>query len=220
MDLPPSILFVGAHCDDIELFAGGLLARACRLGRDVGVLVVSDHRGVASDAEADRSRVELAQNIDFLHEITGTRPRDHSGLWLPACQGAFERERGAVYSALEALRERYALVVTHPPGDTNQDHRQVVDEVRRVFKLHSSAIGGEFPANDLGSFAPQLYVPLSEEDLAAKVRMIERYQSQRRSHRRYLDETVVRALARVRGSQIHEAAAEAFEVVTRVVLRG
>ncbi len=220
MTLPERILFVGAHCDDIELFAGGLLARACFSGRRVGVLVFSDHRGVLDLETAARARAESTENIAWLRGESGTDVRDHSDQMLPACRGAFQSERGAIYAAMEALRNDYDLVVTHAPTDTNQDHRQVAEEAARVFKAHASLLGGEFPNNDLGGFTPHVYVALSARELDAKVRMVGRYRSQDFDGRPYLDAGMVQALARVRGSQIREAAAEAFTVVGRVVVRG
>lgn len=219
VNLPERILFIGAHCDDIELFAGGLLARACFMKRRVGILVFSDHRGVVEDAAAERAHGELNDNLDWLRSEAAADVRDHSGRMLPACRGAFEAERGALYAAMEELRADYDLVITHAPTDTNQDHRQVAAEAARVFKAHATLWGGEFPNNDLGGFKPQIYVALSSRELDAKVRMVERYRSQAFGGRPYIDGEVVRALARLRGSQIREAAAEAFMVVGRVIVR-
>jgi len=219
VNLPARILFVGAHCDDIELFAGGLLARACFSGRSVGVLVFSDHRGVVDGAVAERARGELRDNLDWISTESGTRVSDHSAAMLPACRGAFEAERGAIYGAMETLRESYDMVVTHVASDTNQDHRQVAEEASRVFKAHATLLGGEFPNNDVGSFSPQVYVSLAPREVDAKVRMVANYRSQDFAGRPYLDPEVIRSLARVRGSQIREAAAEAFAVAGRVVLR-
>ncbi len=218
--LPDRILFVGAHCDDIELCAGGLLARACFAGSQVGVLVFSDHRGVLDDAIAEQARREFTDNIAWLRSESGNDVRDHSGEMLPACRGAFEAERGRLYAALETLRDAYDLVVTHAATDTNQDHRQVATEAIRVLKAHATLLAGEFPNNDIGGFTPQVYVALSERDVAAKARMIESYRSQNFGGRPYVDADLVRALARVRGSQIREAAAEAFAVTARAVVRG
>lgn len=219
MTLPERILFVGAHCDDIELFAGGLLARACFSSRRVGVLVFSDHRGVLDLETAARARAEFTENIAWLRGESSTDVRDHSDQMLPACRGAFQSERGAIYAAMEALRNDYDLVVTHAPTDTNQDHRQVAEEAARVFKAHASLLGGEFPNNDLGGFTPHVYVALSARELDAKVGMVGRYRSQDFDGRPYLDAGMVQALARLRGSQIREVAAEAFAVVGRVVVR-
>lgn len=219
MILPPRVLFVGAHCDDVELVAGGLLYACCASKRAVGVLVFSDHRGVVDVGAAAQARAELASNLDWLGKETGTRPHDHCGEMLPACRGAFESRRAEIYQALESLREDYDLVVTHASHDTNQDHRQVITEVIRVFKAHASVWGGEFPNNDVDGFAPSVFVALDPAAIDAKVRMVERYASQRFGGRPYLDATVVRSLARVRGSQIREAAAEAFEIPARLVVR-
>lgn len=220
MELPRRLLFVAAHCDDIELFAGGLLARACRSGRSVGAIVFSDHRGVVDERTAAAALDEYRSNVRWLASETEATIVDHTELLLPACRGAFEAERGAIYAALERLRDHYDLVVTHPPHDTNQDHAQVATEARRVFKGHASVLGGEFPANDVGRFRPQVFVALSARDVERKVALVSRYASQRRADRPYLDESVVRALARVRGAQIQADAAEAFEVVSRVVVSG
>ena len=220
MKLPERILFVGAHCDDIELCAGGLLARACFAGLRVGVLVFSDHRGVVDEKTAQQARREFTENIAWLRSESGNDVRDHSGEMLPACHGAFEAERGRLYAALETLRDAYDVVVTHAATDTNQDHRQVAAEAIRVFKAHATVLAGEFPNNDVGGFTPQVYVALSARDLEAKTRMVESYRSQDFGGRPYVNADLVRALARVRGSQIREAAAEAFAVAARVVVRG
>jgi LmbE family N-acetylglucosaminyl deacetylase len=217
--LPERILFVGAHCDDVELFGGGLLARSCFEGRQVGVLVFSDHRGVMDDAAAARACEEMRENLAWLGSESGTPVQDHSGPMLPACRGAFQSERGTLYAAMEMLRDEYDLVVTHCPTDTNQDHRQVAKEAARVFKAHCTLLGGEFPNNDLGGFTPQVYIALSTRDVDAKARMVAHYRSQNFGGRPYLDAEVVRALARLRGSQIREPAAEAFAVIGRVVVR-
>ena len=219
MNLPERILFIGAHCDDVELLAGGLLARACYARRRVGVLVFSDHRGVIEPAAADRARNEFRDNMRWIESASGTEVSDHSGAMLSACRGEFQAERGKLYGAMEALRDEYDLVVTHPATDTNQDHRQVAEEAARVFKAHATLLGGEFPNNDIGGFTPQVYVALSERDVDAKGRMVSHYRSQDFGGRPYIDADVVRALARLRGSQIREAAAEAFVVSGRVVVR-
>jgi len=218
--LPERILFVGAHCDDIELCAGGLLARASFAGSRVGVLVFSDHRGVVDEKTAQQARREFTDNIAWLRTESGNDVRDHSAEMLPACRGAFEAERAKLYTALETLRDAYDLVVTHAATDTNQDHRQVATEAIRVFKAHATLLAGEFPNNDVGGFTPQVYVALSARELEAKTRMVESYRSQNFGGRPYVNADLVRALARVRGSQIREAAAEAFAVTARVVVRG
>lgn len=218
MKLPERILFIGAHCDDVELVAGGLLARACFAGARVGTLVFSDHRGVIDDAAAERARAEMRDNLLWLSTESGTAIVDHTATLLPACHGHFQSERALIYAAMEALRDDYELVVTHAPGDTNQDHRQVADEARRVFKAHATLWGGEFPNNDVGGFTPAVYVTLGDRELAAKERMVARYRSQDFGGRPYLDPSLVRALARVRGSQIRAPWAEAFSV-GRVVVR-
>jgi LmbE family N-acetylglucosaminyl deacetylase len=217
--LPERILFVGAHCDDIELCAGGLLARACFAGSHVGVLVFSDHRGVLDDKTAEQARREFTDNVAWLRAESGTDVRDHSAEMLPACRGAFEAERAQIYAALETLRDAYDVVVTHAATDTNQDHRQVATEAIRVFKAHATLLAGEFPNNDVGGFTPQVYVALSPREVEAKARMVESYRSQDFGGRPYVDADVIRALARLRGSQIREAAAEAFAVAARVVVR-
>jgi LmbE family N-acetylglucosaminyl deacetylase len=157
--------------------------------------------------------------LSWLRAESGTEVRDHSGPMLPACRGAFQSERGILYAAMEELRDDYDLVVTHAPTDTNQDHRQVAEEATRVFKAHTTLWGGEFPNNDVGQFSPQVYVALSPGDLDAKERMVKNYHSQDFGGRPYTDGQVVRALARLRGSQIREAAAEAFAVIGRVTIR-
>lgn len=219
MILPSRILFIGAHCDDVELFAGGLLARACASGRKVGILVFSDHRGIVSDELAARARSEMRANLDWVERELGTRVEDHCGEMMAACRGVFQSERATLYAAMEAVRDDYDLVVTHALTDTNQDHRQVAEEAARVFKAHASLLSGEFPNNDLGEFQPQVYVGLSPRELEAKVSLVGRYRSQDFGGRPYFDESMIRALARVRGAQIREPAAEAFAVLGRVVLR-
>lgn len=217
MKLPRRILFVGAHCDDVELLAGGLLARACEERLEVGVLVLSDHRGVLPDALATQSREEMRGNLAWLARETGASITDHSDRMLGACDGSFLARRGEIYAALERLRDAYDLVVTHAPHDTNQDHRQVIEETTRALKAHATVLAGEFPNNDVGDFRPALHVALSAFAIEAKARMIEAYASQRRDGRPYVDGGLARALARVRGAQIRCDAAEAFEIVRAIV---
>ncbi|MBX3731156.1 MAG: PIG-L family deacetylase [Verrucomicrobiae bacterium] len=219
MKLPSSLLFVGAHCDDIELIAGGLLNLACRTKLRVGLLVFSDHRGVLSKARANQARREMLTNINWLRETTSAQIVDHTTLLMPACQGIFEQKRSTIYSTLEALRDHYDLIITHPITDTNQDHVQVAAEAARVFKAHKSLLAGEFPNNDLGKSPPDVYVPLAEQDVLAKIRLVTSYRSQVLDGRPYLDGNVVRALACVRGSQIRHAHAEAFSVLGRILVR-
>jgi LmbE family N-acetylglucosaminyl deacetylase len=219
MNLPERILVVGAHCDDIELLAGGLLARACREMRTVSVLVFSDHRSVLSGRDARLARSEMRANVATLASA-GAPIVDLTERLLGACNGDFDRERACIYAAMEAVRDRVDLVITHSLSDTNQDHQRVAQEAVRVFKAHATLLAGEFPNNDVGGFRAQVYVALEKEDVEAKAAMVERYESQKRHGRPYLDGGLISAQARSRGAQVREPFAEAFEVLGRLIVRG
>jgi N-acetylglucosamine malate deacetylase 1 len=206
------VLFVGAHVDDIELFAGGLL---CATADRAMTLTFSCHGSVL---EADR--VAMAEQEHLSNMVLAGVPADRVVLHgLNACDGSFQSERDFIYQQILSAVRAFGptLVVTHQPNDTNQDHQQVFGEVVRSCKGLTSIIGGEYPFNHVEGPVPTLFAELNPSHMELKARMIANYRSQQMPGRHYFDASVWMSLAKVRGAQIGKPLAEAFHVV-RIVM--
>ncbi|CAN0156580.1 unnamed protein product [Chrysoparadoxa australica] len=103
------------------------------------------------------------------------------------------------------------LVMVTTGSDLHQDHEVVYNEGLRAFK-HASIWGYELPWNHV-SFSTQAFVKLSQPHLDKKWEMMQVYESQFIKQRPYFTKEFMEGLARVRGVQIGEPYAEAFEVV-------
>ncbi len=199
---PPLVVALGAHCDDVEIGAGGLLLRlaADHPGAQVHVLVLSSTPERA--AEARRSLVAFTAGLTL----------DCTVLDLP--DGRLPAHWGAVKEALEAAgaRARSAggadLVLTPSRQDLHQDHRLVAELTTTVFRDHL-VLGYEITKwdGDLGRPAVHLPVPA---DLAERKHelLAEHYPSQR--GRDWFDREAFLGLMRLRGVECHERYAEAF----------
>jgi len=103
-----------------------------------------------------------------------------------------------------------------PSGsDVHQDHQLVYNEGLRAFK-HTSIWGYELPWNHV-SFATQAFVKLEQRHIDMKWKLMTTYESQFQKQRAYFTKEFIEGLARVRGVQINEPYAEAFEVVRQKV---
>ena len=98
-----------------------------------------------------------------------------------------------------------------PSGsDLHQDHQVVHNEGLRAFK-QVSIWGYELPWNHI-SFDTQAFIPLQQRHIDMKWKMMQAYDSQFEKQRAYFTKEFVEGLARVRGVQVSEDFAEAFEV--------
>ena len=196
-------IFIGAHADDIELFAGGTVARFADVAT---MLVFSIHRG-----QRGSSRDEIVEATSKL----GIKPEKVHSYDFPACQVAPQ--------SFADFRERFAeimrsfsdstIVITHQSCDTNQDHKIVHDEVMRVFYRDTPILCGHFPQNDSPGADRRFFVKLSKGNADAKVAALAAYKTQHAQHRRYFDESALMAAMRYHGSLIDTEYAEPFEVV-------
>lgn len=208
------VLFCGAHADDIELFAGGTLARCCRDKVAIRCVVFSTHRSI-SDSIAAR-----AECVESFEKIFGLSAEQYEIMDLGACNGEFQSRRDEIYSSLRDALESFHpdMVVTHSALDTNQDHQQVAQEVCRVFKSCSSILHGEFLSNDLGNQLKNIYVEISEQDIQKKVYSLQQYKSQMINNRQYFDREAGIGHAKALGRQIGSHFAELFSA-SRLILR-
>lgn len=123
------------------------------------------------------------------------------------------------YSRQEVLEELVALrddiepeMVLLPSGsDLHQDHQVLHDEGLRAFK-EITVWGYELPWNHI-TFPAQAFVTLEERHLEAKWEALQAYESQLEKGRRYFERDFIEGLARVRGVQVEDRYAEAFEVM-------
>lgn len=204
IDLFDYPLFVGAHADDIELFAGGTVARFSHLAR---LVTFSVHRG----QERPSSKEEVWAAADKL----GVGKDRCIIIDLAACQpypDSFEAHRESVALLLHS-RKPASVVITHQSTDTNQDHKVVHDEVKRVFKADTPIICGCFAHNDLPPANRLMFVKLSTSEAAAKVRALKEYKSQVLPHRKYFESDALVADMEYFGRLIGHPYAEAFEVI-------
>lgn len=195
-DAPLSVLAIGAHPDDIELGAGGLLlSLAGRLSR-VRYLVLTGtaerHAEARAAAHAFLSDADL--DITLLNLPEGRFP------------GAWQAVKDAVESV--ARLESPDLVIAPSSADAHQDHRTIGEIVPTVFRDHLY-LAYEIPKWDGDLGKPTVYCPLTEEIARRKVELLHKcYPSQR--DRDWWDDEVFLGLARLRGMECRARYAEAF----------
>ncbi len=203
-----SVLAVGAHADDIEIGALGLILELLDAGRvdNLTWVVLSADGTRASEARASADAL-IGARAPMSVEVGAFRER-----YFPYDAGIKE--------AFDALgrRVRPDLVVAPRLEDRHQDHRVVSEFAWQTFR-ESLILEYEIPKyeGDLGS--PNLYVPLAPGILDRKVdHLLAAFPSQR--DRSWLTAETIRGLARVRGIEAacSSGYAEAFTCRKAVLL--
>ncbi len=119
------LLAIGAHPDDIELFAGGTIARLVSMGFQVGVLDLT--RGEAATRGKADLRLEESRAASTILGITERETLDLGDGDLLNTRD----NRSLLVNMLRRMRPQ--VVMTHHPEDRHPDHRRaselVVDAV-------------------------------------------------------------------------------------------
>ena len=201
------VLALGAHADDIEIGAGGLLLElaAGRPGLVIDWVVLSGDHERAEEARS--SAVGLLGEAATLNvEVYDYRER-----FFPHLPELKER--------FDDLARRFDpdLVIAPRLEDRHQDHRTVAEYAWQAFRDHL-VLEYEIPKyeGDLGQ--PNVFVPLAESTADRKVEhILSAYPSQ--ADRRWFSAETFRSILRLRGveSNAPSGYAEAFTARKLVV---
>ena len=204
-----TVLALSPHTDDVELGAGGTLARWIEEGKEVFYVAFSiAEKSVPEGFPQNILEKECRQATKAL----GLKGNDISIYKFPVRD--FPKFRQEILEIMVSLRDKLEpdLVLVPSLRDIHQDHRIIAEEGRRVFK-YTNLLAYELPWN-LFSFEASCLIALQRRHVDKKVEAIKCYQSQK--HRNYTGEEFLSGWVRSRGIQIHTEYAEAFDVMRLV----
>jgi hypothetical protein len=198
-----SVLAIGAHPDDIEIGAGGLLLGLAESQLRARYVVltgtVARHQEAHSAAHAFMPGADLA--IELFELPDGRLP--------------------AVWHSVKEILEKIArscspdVIIAPSSDDAHQDHRIIGEIVPTVFRDHLY-LAYEIPKWDADTSRPSVYYPLSPEAARRKVELLNKcFPSQR--GRDWWDDEIFLGLARLRGIECRARYAEAFKCAKSVI---
>jgi LmbE family N-acetylglucosaminyl deacetylase len=201
---PLSVLAIGAHPDDIEIGAGGLLLGLAESELRVRYVVltgtVDRHEEARQAAHAFMTAADLA--IDLFDLPEGRLP----AVW------------GSVKEILEEIARSCSpdVIIAPSSDDAHQDHRTIGELVPTVFR-DQLYLAYEIPKWDGDMSQPSIYVPLPVSIAQRKVELLHKcFPSQR--GRDWWDDEVFLGLARLRGMECRTRYAEAFRCAKSVIV--
>jgi LmbE family N-acetylglucosaminyl deacetylase len=208
LDAPPSeplsVLAIGAHPDDIEIGAGGLLLGLAGSGLRARYVVLT---GTAErHQEARHAARSFLPDADLTVDVFD----------LP------EGRLPAVWDRVKEILEEVArsgsphVVLAPSPCDAHQDHRTIGEIVPTVFR-DQLYLAYEIPKWDGDIGRPSTYVPLPAHIMQLKVELLHKCFPSQRS-RDWWDEEVFLGLARLRGMECRARYAEAFTCSKSVIV--
>lgn len=200
------VLLIGPHPDDVEFSSGGTVSKMLDFGIEVHYAVFSMcEKSVPEGLPKDVIKNELIKSAEFL----GIQKEN---LYLYNYEvRCLPEKRQSILEDLVKLNKLIEPEIIFVPSsrDIHQDHKTIYEEGLRAFK-YSNVIGYEMPWNNFSSNY-NLYVTLDEKNIQKKIESLKFYKSQ--DFRSYNSEDFILSLAKVRGMQIKEKYAEAFEVI-------
>ena len=191
-------LFLGAHCDDIEIGCGGTMLKLARRHPRLSAhwVVLSANAERAKEAEVSAARF-----------LGGAAPTE---LIIERFRDGYLPYEGArVKDFFEGLaRIDPDVIFTHHRDDAHQDHRLVSELTWNTFRDHL-ILEYEIPKYDGDTGAPNAFVPLDDATAEAKVRhVMDTYASQ--AVRPWFTPDTLLATMRLRGVQARARYAEGF----------
>ena len=205
MIINKTILVLAPHTDDGELGCGASIAKFAKNNKVYYVAFSSCQRSLQKSEDSNT----LIKEVKNATKILGVKKQN---LILYNYQVRdFPDNRQSILEDMIVLRNNLKpdLVFVPSPTDIHQDHKTISEEGLRAFK-NSSILGYEMPWNNV-TFNTRSFIVINEKEVSIKVKALMEYKSQLK--RKYLTEEFVRSIASIRGLQIGEKYAEAFEVI-------
>ena len=201
---PLSVLAIGAHPDDIEIGAGGLLLGLAesRLRARYVVLTGTEERQQEARNAAHSFLPGADLTVEF-HDLPEGR--------LPAVWAS-------VKEIVEEVARSYApdVIIAPSSADAHQDHRTIGEIVPTVFR-DQLYLAYEIPKWDGDLGRPSVYVPVPAHTMQLKLELLHKcFPSQR--DRDWWDDEVFLGLARLRGMECRARYAEAFTCSKSVIV--
>lgn len=203
-----SLVAVGAHPDDIEIAAGGLLLSLAAASPAVRVHYVLCTGSAERHAEARAAAAAFLPGAEIsfaLHRLPDGR--------LPAHWNSVKE---ILHEAATVLAPD--LVVCPAPNDAHQDHRLLAEQTPTVFR-DQLVLHYEIPKWDGDLARRNVYLPLPDDVARRKVELLHAsFPSQKA--RDWWDDEVFLGLARLRGMEARSRYAEAFDCTKAVLSLG
>ncbi|MGQ7867794.1 PIG-L deacetylase family protein [Sunxiuqinia sp. sy24] len=196
---PLKLLLLGAHCDDIEIGAGGTLLR---LLQEYDIEKV---KWVVFTSDAIRKQEALQSAEQFMSGL-----KDKEIKVLANRDGFLPTQTVQVKEYFEEIKTDFVpdVIFTHYRNDRHQDHRLISDLTWNTWRNHL-ILEYEIPKYDGDLGIPNFYVSLDESILKKRNRILmETFVSQQSKH--WFDENTFNALPRLRGLESASFFAEAF----------
>ena len=185
---PGTILFLGAHCDDIEIGCGATVLRLVEEYPQASfqwVVFSSDERRAAEARRAAELLLDGAKKCSVV---------------IKAFRNAFfpfiGTELKEFFETLK-LSMQPDLVFTHYRQDRHQDHRMLSDLTWNTFRSHL-IVEYEIPKYDGDLGQPNLYVPVTEALMRRKIDTLMDCYATQTGQQWFTPETFA-ALMRIRG---------------------
>jgi LmbE family N-acetylglucosaminyl deacetylase len=193
---PLNVLAIGAHADDIEIGAGGLLLELAKGRPQVRYVLLTGTPG--RHQEARDAVAAFLPGADITVDLFD----------LP--EGRLPARWETVKDLLEGVARSCApdLILAPSPVDAHQDHRTIGEIITTVFR-DQLYLAYEIPKWDGDMGRPSMYFPMTEAAGRNKTDLLHKcYPSQR--SRDWWDDEVFLGLARLRGMECRSRYAEAF----------
>ena len=184
----PTILCLGAHCDDIEIGCGASMLRILRERKDVSV------RWVVLSSTEVRAREATAAATLFLRGAKRRMVRIEA-----FTDGHFPYQGAEIKQVFEELKQDSTpdLIFTHYRDDRHQDHRVVSDSTWQTFR-DAMILEYEIPKYDGDLGIPNVFTEIDSATCERKIRYLTKCYATQRVKPWFTAETL-RALMRIRG---------------------
>ena len=170
---PKEFLFIGAHCDDIEIGCGGAVLRLAKQYPEANFRWIVFSSNEQRALEASRSHAFFLKDVARKSLVI----KNYRNGYFPYCGDLIK-------DYFEELKEtvRPDVIFTHYMGDYHQDHRTLSELTRNTFRDHF-ILEYEIPKYDGGLASPHIFFPLHESEYQRKVEiLLECFSSQAAKH--------------------------------------
>jgi len=221
IDKRVSILAIGAHAGDAEISAGLALAHHVNLGRKVAICHVTlgekGHPNKNTEDYANQKRDEAMAAADVIGADMYT---------LPYRDGELQANDDVKLAICDIIRDcKPDVILTHWKHSMHKDHTacnaSVIDAMfyaatsgfERILPPHQ-AKSLYFTENweDYQEFVPELYIELTDDDIALWEKMVRKYALFRGEVVKFPYIDYYKSLARIRGIEVYTQYATAFGI--------